>query len=110
MARDIDNTARLKQAIDSGKGADKTGFPDPAASPLGTDDEAAGTPPSAEAIRHAAAQEIRPSSGKRPGTSDESARTISGEGRGFGSANLGNTVLICLAILVVGGIVMALVA
>lgn len=36
---------RLRDDIDHGKAGDKKGFPDPSAAPLGTDDEAAGTPP-----------------------------------------------------------------
>jgi len=35
---------RLRRDIDLGKTRDKVPFPDPAAAPLGTDDEAAGTP------------------------------------------------------------------
>ena len=37
--------ARLRHAIDSGNTGDKVNYPDPAAAPLGTDDEAAGTRP-----------------------------------------------------------------
>lgn len=36
--------SRLRHDIDTGKGRDKIAYPDPAAAPLGTDDEAAGTP------------------------------------------------------------------
>lgn len=36
---------QLRRRIDSGDTGEKVGFPDPAAAPLGTDDEAAGTPP-----------------------------------------------------------------
>jgi hypothetical protein len=52
-------SAQLKADIDSGRTGDKIGHPDPAASPLGTDDEAAGHAPSAEQIAHARAQENR---------------------------------------------------
>lgn len=38
------NPALLKKDIDRGLTGDKVSHPDPAASPLGTDDEAAGTP------------------------------------------------------------------
>ncbi len=38
---------RLRDDIDHGAAGDKKGFPDPSAAPLGTDDEAAGTPPTA---------------------------------------------------------------
>lgn len=57
-------TAQLKHDIDTGRTGEKIGHPDPAASPLGTDDEAAGHPPSPEAIAHARAQEVR--HGPRP--------------------------------------------
>ncbi|MDE1569070.1 hypothetical protein [Aquabacter sediminis] len=40
-------SARVRQAVDSGKTRDKIGYSDPAAAPLGTDDEAAGNPPRA---------------------------------------------------------------
>lgn len=43
---------RLKAAIDRGETGDKVAFPDPAAAPLGTDDEAAGTGPLLEPKGH----------------------------------------------------------
>lgn len=49
--------AQLKHDIDSGRTGDKVGGFDPAASPLGTDDEAAGAPPSPEVVAQARAQE-----------------------------------------------------
>jgi hypothetical protein len=49
MAPD-DTTAQLKGDIDAGRTGDKVAAPDPAMAPLGTDDEAAGTPPQPEAI------------------------------------------------------------
>ena len=48
---DTPTTAMLKADIDSGATGDKTEVFDPGLSPLGTDDEAAGRPPSAERIR-----------------------------------------------------------
>src|SRR3954470_21030091 len=51
-------TDRLRADIDSGRTGDKVGFSDPATAPLGTDDEAAGTPPSKAAIAEAARQEV----------------------------------------------------
>jgi len=36
---------RLRNDIDAGRTGDKVPYPDPAAAPLGTDDEAAGTRP-----------------------------------------------------------------
>ena len=49
--------AQLKGDIDSGRTGDKVGVFDPALAPLGTDDEAAGAPPSREAIATARRQE-----------------------------------------------------
>ena len=50
---------RLRKDIDRGKSGDKVGFPDPAAAPLGTDDEAAGNPPSEEERERASREEMR---------------------------------------------------
>jgi hypothetical protein len=47
------NAQQLRHAIDSGRTGDKVAFPDPAAAPLGTDDEAAGTPPTPEQVEMA---------------------------------------------------------
>lgn len=44
---------RLRDRVDRGGTADKVAFSDPAAAPLGTDDEAAGTPPGAARARMA---------------------------------------------------------
>jgi hypothetical protein len=49
------NTDQLRDDINKGRTGDKVCFPDPAAAPLGTDDEAAGYPASPEqvaAVRH----------------------------------------------------------
>ena len=54
-----DTAARLRKDLDAGRGRDKVAYPDPAAAPLGTDDEAAGTPITAEQARMARAQEVR---------------------------------------------------
>lgn len=59
MARDQDTADRLRHDIDHGRAGDKVNYPDPAAAPLGTDDEAAGTPPTQEQLRMARAAEIR---------------------------------------------------
>ncbi len=48
----------LKGAIDSGRTGDKVAFPDPGAAPLGTDDEAAGTPDTADRVAIAMRQEL----------------------------------------------------
>ncbi|GAB4072284.1 hypothetical protein KHC28_01370 [Ancylobacter sonchi] len=68
---------RLRHDIDSGKTRDKVAFPDPAAAPLGTDDEAAGTPASPERIAYAE-QQIERSKGDAPGAPDERSRRYDG--------------------------------
>jgi hypothetical protein len=50
-------SSQLKHDIDSGRTGDKAGGFDPAAAPLGTDDEAGGAAASPEAISHARAME-----------------------------------------------------
>ncbi|WP_274425826.1 hypothetical protein [Chelativorans sp. YIM 93263] len=52
---DPPTTDRLRADIDSGKTHDKVRYSDPAAAPLGSDDEAAGNPPSPRE-RHLEAQ------------------------------------------------------
>ena len=50
---------RLRKDVDSGLTGDKVNFPDPAAAPLGTDSEAAGTPMDPTAIWEAHRYETR---------------------------------------------------
>lgn len=50
-------TEQLRRDIDRGKAGDKIPFPDPAAAPLGTDEEAAGTPVPPAAVDQAHRQE-----------------------------------------------------
>jgi hypothetical protein len=52
------NVERLRHAIDTGKTRDKARIPDPAAAPLGTDEEAGGTPPTPEQVAAAAQLEM----------------------------------------------------
>ncbi len=49
---------QLRAGIDRGQAGDKVPFPDPAAAPLGTDDEAAGQPPSPASVARAEEQEL----------------------------------------------------
>lgn len=49
---------QLRGSIDRGHTRDKVDHPDPAAAPLGTDDEAAGAAPSPARVRQAAETEI----------------------------------------------------
>src|SRR3982751_4556599 len=60
----ITNTAQLRAAIDSGRTGDKAAVGDPAAAPLGTDDEAAGTPPGPWSVAQAHEAEQSPSARK----------------------------------------------
>lgn len=53
------NVSRLKDDINSGRTGDKVPAFDPAAAPLGTDEEAAGTPVSSAAVEMARASENR---------------------------------------------------
>ena len=55
----VRNVDQLRAAIDSGKTGDKVAAFDPAAAPLGTDDEAGGAPPSASEVMCAADIELR---------------------------------------------------
>jgi hypothetical protein len=68
---------RLRHEIDAGVGGDKVPFPDLAASPLGTDDEAGGVPPSAEAVALAAWHELHPSTSQAPAVAEERTRGMS---------------------------------
>ena len=52
-------TEDLRTRIDAGETGDKVGVADPAAAPLGTDDEAAGAPATPAQVRTALAQETR---------------------------------------------------
>lgn len=55
----METTDRLRHDIDRGLAGDKVRVPDPAAAPLGTDDEAAGRPPSQRRVRLARWHEIQ---------------------------------------------------
>jgi len=70
LAQDRETADKLRHDIDHGRAGDKVDFSDPAAAPLGTDAEAAGTPPSQEQLRRARAAEIQhrpedPTSGRK---------------------------------------------
>ncbi len=56
----------LKNAIDTGATGDKVDFPDPAAAPLGTDDEAAGVPDTPHRVATALRQEVTARADARP--------------------------------------------
>jgi hypothetical protein len=52
-------SAQLRHGITSGQGGDKVSNIDPAAAPLGTDDEAGGNPPTQQQLVQAAAHELQ---------------------------------------------------
>jgi hypothetical protein len=66
-------TAQLRDAIDRGRTGSKVPYEDPAAAPLGTDEEAAGTPPGPEAIRIAMRSEVKNRGRHRPDGRDANA-------------------------------------
>lgn len=72
-----DTADRLRDDLDHGRGGDKVDFRDPAAAPLGTDDEAAGTPPTREQLRLAREAEVhnRPDDPSQ-GRPDRDLRTL----------------------------------
>ena len=82
--------------IDSGRTGDKVAFPDPAAAPLGSDEEAAGTPVAAHAA--AAAREIETARPHHPPRSHPPTRF----GRGWAVAAF---VLIGAALAVIGFVI-----
>ena len=52
-------TEQLRDDIDQGRTGDKVRFPDPAVAPLGTDEEAAGTPIDPQVIAQTRERELR---------------------------------------------------
>ena len=58
MTDDHAHSDKLRSAIDSGKTIGKIAASDPAAAPLGTDDEAGGHKPSARQVEAALAKEV----------------------------------------------------
>jgi hypothetical protein len=89
---DVRNVDEFRSKIDSGQTGDKMPWSDPAAAPLGTDDEAAGTPPTRAQVAMAYRQEAgRPVSSRSP------------VGRGLGVAwwMVGITIVIALSIICV---------
>ena len=79
-----DNVDRFRKDIDRGEAGDKTDYPDPAAAPLGTDDEAGGHPATEEELRIAREAEIRrrPKGEEAPAEDRSRGRPNSAEGAG----------------------------
>jgi hypothetical protein len=97
---------RLRHDIDQGQASDKVSFPDPAMAPLGTDDEAGGTPPSPERIKLARDQELGRPVSPAPGPEGPAANPRAGaEG---GGATL--AVIALLAVALVAAVAVILLA
>lgn len=56
----VRNVDQLRSEIDAGRTGDKVAWPDPAAAPLGTDEEAGGAPPTRDQVRLAQRLEGEP--------------------------------------------------
>ena len=67
---------QLRSAIDRGRAGDKVDFPDPAAVPLGADEEAGGFPPTASKRRRAYREELTRSVSQRPAWRVPSLSTV----------------------------------
>jgi hypothetical protein len=80
----VDNVDALRAAIDSGHTGDKVAVSDPAAAPLGTDAEAAGTPPTPGEVAQSRSHESRPGARAQmsPGLTRNLARGLPGAGVG----------------------------
>lgn len=68
-------TDQLRDDIDRGRTGDKVPFPDPAAAPLGTDEEAAGRPLDAEMVAESRRNERARADGTRREKAGVLART-----------------------------------
>lgn len=87
---------RLRAEIDSGRTGDKVAFSDPAAAPLGADDEAAGHSPGPEEVALALRQErLTPGASARPGRLDRS-------GGGWSTPVMVATILATAVVLALG--------
>ncbi|WP_448189905.1 hypothetical protein [Azospirillum sp. sgz301742] len=88
----------LRADIDRGRTGDKIPVDDPAAAPLGTDDEAAGTRPAESALPRAGERHPSPPPGHAKGYEN-------GPGRGLGIAvaSMLAVILVVLALVMVAG-------
>ena len=102
MSKKPHTADRLRHDIDHGRGGDKVSFSDPAAAPLGTDAEAAGTPPSEEQLRRAREAEIKRADDESTGRNHRTIQGLQSGQRGL--------VFKILAIFLVVSIGIALVA
>lgn len=94
------SSSRLRRILDAGKGRDKVAYPDPAAAPLGTDDEAAGTPITEMQAQMALKHETRDrSEGKKDGIGNVHAFPI---GRARQGESGSKPLMLRLALIIIG--------
>ncbi|MFZ5779947.1 MAG: hypothetical protein ACOY4R_07035 [Pseudomonadota bacterium] len=72
------NVTRLRSDIDAGKTGDKTPGIDPAAAPLGTDEEAAGTPVAPHLAEEVRRSETEPDAPRRSRQNAGASEAVSG--------------------------------
>ena len=99
MARKKATTEQLRDDIDRGRTGDKVNVADPAAAPLGTDEEAAGTPLDGAVIAEVRDRELARAP-RRPGYEADSSADRKPRGRGVGSILAIIAALIALAALI----------
>ena len=75
------NADQLRDAIDRGRTGSKVPFSDPAAAPLGTDEEAAGTPSSTAELTQAMRHEVKNRGRHRPSGTDANVAAGRAPGR-----------------------------
>jgi hypothetical protein len=68
-------TEDLRRTTDEGGAGDKVRFPDPAAAPLGADDEAAGRPATPDRVALAAGHEVGAGSSENAPAANENPQT-----------------------------------
>ena len=102
MAGEKATTEQLRDDIDRGRTGEKVNVSDPAAAPLGTDEEAAGTPIDAKLVAEVRERE-RAKAPRRP----DCEANPSGE-RWRGGASFGPALAIVSALAVVGALIWAL--
>lgn len=99
-------TDRLRGDIDEGRMRDKVPFPDPAAAPLGTDDEAAGMPAGTGRRAVAAVPAGAPGPG---GSTDERGRAYDDKGATVPGVSFVTAVVGLLLVVAIGAGVLAVV-
>lgn len=92
----MSDAERLRAQIDAGRTRDKVAFADPAAAPLGTDDEAAGHRPAARPAHAAGARPTTTGSG-----TDERGRTYDDRGTSVPGVSF-MTAIVGLLIAIIG--------